>query len=206
METKELFLIPIPKVASSALRKIYDKNIDDINEQDIVPEFVNFNMFHFTAFECRKIIKDYHSFCFVRNPWDRLVSSFKWERRIKEKDNETFKRFVKGKLFDRNWKCKKTFKRPEKMVIGDSYRHAMIQSRFIYDLKGNVMVDFIGRFENLQEDHDNLMREMNLPIVKLPRVNQSRCKTGYKEFYDTETREIVAKHYEEDIDNFKYTF
>jgi hypothetical protein len=215
MIEKPPLLIPVPKVASTSLRGLY-KGLQQPDATSIKPEFIGFNTFHFTAFECRHFIDDYYSFGLVRNPWDRMVSAFKWKSKIEDKNEMNFRRYVVMKLGNdgcgqkrhgpRNMKNRE--KPPEHSFRDgqDAFRHLMPQTRFVYDLKGNVMVDFLGRYETFEEDHNKLREELNLPKGRVPISNVSKCKTNYKEFYDSESKKIVAKYYEEDIDNFKYTF
>ena len=82
----------------------------------------------------------------------------------------------------------------------------MSQTTFIYDLKGNSMVDFIGRFEKFNEDFDILRNEFGLSKSPIGISNKSKDETDYREFYTDETKKAVGKYFEEDVDNFKYTF
>mgnify|MGYP003329617548 CR=1 FL=1 len=65
--------------------------------------------------------------------------------------------------------------------------------------------DFIGRFENLQEDFDKLCDLTSLPKKELPYKNATQ-HFSYENYYDDETRAIVAKKYAKDIECFGYKF
>lgn len=139
------------------------------------------------------IWNSYYKFAFVRNPWDRLVS---WHRMCMEFGGNKFQTYVRINHpefsdFIRDGNC------------DGLARTCQNQLDYITDDKGNVLVDFIGRFENLEED----FRKMNLAGtgVKLPHANKSSHK-DYRSYYSEETREIVAQRFAKDCEFFGYRF
>ena len=63
------------------------------------------------------------------------------------------------------------------------------------------MVDFVGRFERLEQDWNFLQEKFGLP--GLPHQNRSR-HVDYHEAYTPELAAIAAKRYARDIELFSY--
>ena len=70
---------------------------------------------------------------------------------------------------------------------------------------GRIIVDFVGRFENLQEDWREICNCIGIAHIELPHVNRSERK-DYREYYTEETRQIVAERFQKIIDKFGYEF
>ena len=141
--------------------------------------------------------KDYFKFSIARNPWDRLVST--WTEKVQHQWIEHDKNPYRIKVF-------KKYKDEDydffvKNVIPSEDIHTECLSNLI-DL---TVVDFIGRFENLQQDFNIICDKIGIPQQKLPHRNKTKHK-HYTEYYDDETREIVAKKYAKDIEYFGYEF
>ena len=145
-----------------------------------------------------EFLKKYFTFTFVRNPWDRMVSYYKF--RIKRSFNmfnhgESFKEWIRFLCSD------------EVQKINAYHFNLAIknQREFLVNESNEISVDFIGRFENFQQDFDTICDKIGIPQQQLPHKNATKHK-HYTEYYDDETREIVAEKYAKDIEYFEYEF
>jgi len=138
----------------------------------------------------RRRAKEYFKFSFVRNPWDRLVSEYKYRYQNKV----LFKDFVKQIKITSNRPC------------SDTLRHLLPQYVFLFDEEGKPLVDFIGRFENLQEDFNKVFKKLNIPGGNLGKRNVFYRRKHYSYYYDKETKNIVSEIYKKDIEIFGYKF
>ncbi|MCC5859291.1 MAG: sulfotransferase family 2 domain-containing protein [Ectothiorhodospiraceae bacterium] len=136
-------------------------------------------------------------FTVVRNPWDLQVSSFHHIRREKPdvlQGVKTFEDFLKRK-FDPE--------RPYDYMLDIS---AERQHEYIVDLGGNLIVDFIGRYENLQTDFDTICQRIGIPPIKLPHLRKAGDRRDYRSYYTDTLADLVAEHYRRDLDLLGYTF
>lgn len=136
-------------------------------------------------------------FTFVRNPWDLQVSSYHHIRRERPHlmlPDESFEQFLRRKLdADRPWQYH----------IDTSIT---LQSDYLVDLHGKVLVDYIGRYETLQDDFNSCCDRIGLPRQTLPHRRKAEDRQRYREYYDDSTRALVAEHFARDIELLGYEF
>lgn len=131
----------------------------------------------------------YLKFAFVRNPWDWHVSHYHYARATpKHKRHAIFKRFSG---FDEyiDW------------IVDNGYS----QHQILADKDGRLLVDFVGRFETLQEDLNRILRLLYLPPVSLPHVNRTDHR-DYRSYYTPHTRKLIGEARRLDVDTFGYDF
>ena len=158
---------------------------------------------HVPYFEYEKInrrkFNRYFKFTFVRNPWDRLVSSYFFLKNggINDADakwaKENFADFPDFGSFVRGWVN-------EENIL--SWQHFMPQHYFVCNSDGKIMVDFVGKMENMQKDFSYVAMKLGCK-KELEKVNVGERKS-YASYYNNETREIVRRVYAKDIDLFGY--
>lgn len=74
----------------------------------------------------------------------------------------------------------------------------------IVDLERCLLVDFVGRFEQIERDFDHVQQRIGVK-ASLPHLVRSEHRP-YHDYYDHETRDLVARHYRCDVDAFGYEF
>jgi len=154
-------------------------------------------------------IEKYFKFCFVRNPWDRLLS---WYNMLQRKgvhndwtnyvlnNSSNFSEFLDltDTIYE-TYEKEKIFKEdyPKSITIN--------QLDYISDNEGNIVVDFIGKFENLQNDYAHIMKQLNIPAPPLQHLNKFEHK-DYRSYYSDADIEKVYNLYKRDIEYFNYQF
>lgn len=148
---------------------------------------------HASALEVRSVIgqaayEDALSFAVVRNPWDRMVSLYAFER---ESPHRKYHHIAKDQTFE---------------FFLENLRDLWFydQSRFILDESQKVMVDEICRFENLSDDFKAVCDKLGVKAL-LPHKNASK-RPKYRSLYNETTRSIVADMCARDIALFDYGF
>jgi len=68
-----------------------------------------------------------------------------------------------------------------------------------------LLVDYIGKFENLDQDFHRICNIIGIPDIELPNIGKSKHK-NYKKYYNDYTRNLIVEHFKEDIELFDYTF
>ena len=146
--------------------------------------------------------KDYFDslfkFAFVRNPWDLQVSSFHHIRRERPHylgGHESFEGFLRWKLDP---------ERPYQYHVDTSIT---LQTDYLIDLGGQVVVDFIGRHERLHEDFATVCERIGIPTPALPHARRANDRqSDYRSYYSDDTAAMVARHFARDIQMLDYRF
>jgi chondroitin 4-sulfotransferase 11 len=151
-------------------------------------------------------------FAFVRNPWARLASWYnmmtraqEWERSKGQPEN-----VVQNKLWHYVRDNSSTFEDfvynctdEVEVAEGVYYSFAYNQLDYVTDDNGNLLVDFIGRFENLEKDVREVFERVGIKLASIPHLNRSSHR-HYSTFYTPETEMIVRERFKKDIEYFGY--
>jgi hypothetical protein len=133
----------------------------------------------------------YFKFGFVRNPWDRVVSLYERTEALQMKNQMTFDEFVDWIQYS-SATC----------IHSSPHRY---QLDWFVDPNGNVLADFIGKFERLDEDWAYVAQKLGITET-LPHRRASFRTRHYTEYYNAKTRELIANKFRVDIERFGYEF
>ncbi|MDJ0581312.1 sulfotransferase family 2 domain-containing protein [Crocosphaera sp.] len=137
-------------------------------------------------------LDNYFKFAFVRNPWTHQASLYHHILR----DTKHFQHEAVSKAGN--------FENYIDWLVHDSNQTQ--QKEFITDYNGEVIIDFVGRFENIEVDFQTICKTLNLDI-KLPHVNRNpHAKKDYRDYYTKETQKMLYDYFREDIEFFGYSF
>jgi hypothetical protein len=150
----------------------------------------------------------YFKFSFVRNPWDRLVSWWSMidAQRPAFEAGAPINRFQSFILRSASTFDEFLDNCDEEIADGDGrkwiYRN---QSDYLTDASGAPLVDFIGRYERIEQDFGNALLRAGLTSVALPRVNAS-IRRPYAEYFTPAQAAKVGQRFAKDVTTFGYAF
>ena len=138
----------------------------------------------------RETFADYFKFAFVRNPWERLVSEYE---------------FILGKPRHARHKGVKALGNFPAFIQMQIPRRDAYQLNMLCDRKGRLLMDFVGKLENLDRDWQTVCERIGIAHRVLPHENATDRKP-YQEYYSEATVKLVAKHWAREIEMFNYSY
>ena len=188
----------MPKVASSSIKE---------NFRNLVNEELNLKK----RVKSINVKNNYFKFTFVRNPWDRIASCHRqkiensWKYAYKRADSSSKKLKSKGLNFKNNELTLNEFLILLEKGNNRFYNIHWAPQTSIVDMD---KMDFIGRFENLEEDWKYVCKKIGIDQFELPHKLQTKPKDqSYRDYYkDQESIDIVSRIYAEEIKRFNYKF
>lgn len=154
---------------------------------------------HMPAIKIRDAIgkrnwKNYHKFCVVRNPYDKVVSWFYFLQRQKDKLNESFDLDKERQEFE-DWLV-----RGKQLPI----------DRDKYLIKGKFCLDDVIRFESMAVDIERICDQLGVPWEPsaLPFLKKGirPQQATIEELYSEKSKEIVKEAFSFELKHFNYAF
>jgi hypothetical protein len=177
----ECIFVEIPKTASSSVRAVIGK-----------PNNPHLNICQILRTMDPVKFEEYFKFSFVRNPWDRVVSLYMRQEGLVVRKHMSFEQFVDWIQYS-----SATCLHPLPHVN---------QLDWLVDQHGNMMMDYVGRFERLNDDWEVISGKLNI-TNRLSHINKNNLKDKhYSEYYNERTKNVVADKFRRDIEYFGYEF
>jgi hypothetical protein len=189
---KKCIFIHIPKVAGTSILK-------ELMGNKITRDHLTYREFY-QADTC--LFDNYFKFSFARNPYDRLVSSYEYLKQGGNKTTDLYFRDLFISQYDSFDAFVINYLNSERVHENVLFRP---QYLFVYNEKKELMVDFCGRFEKLNDDFGFVCNELKMPN-KLAKHNKTKRK-HYKDYYSNENvKRKVDLLYKNDFELFGYHF
>jgi len=157
----------------------------------------------------------FFKFCFVRNPYDRIVSAYHhFEKYHNFNCYKNFEEFVlsnfEGEDGHISMANSKTHKSSYRRVQGDKVfwnDHFDTQTSFIEDESGKTYMDFVGKTEKMEQDFSEVCEILGLPEIKNEIKNKTKHEK-YPSYFEGKNSnrkiQIVNELYKEDFERFQY--
>jgi len=170
------------------------------------------------ALSCHPEAINFYKFTFVRNPFDRLVSTYFEFRKNRGRKYSGEITYTKDLLseFDISSSDKENFKNFCRNLNTSSWRKDLFfKPQFDYiNISGENKMDYIGKFENLDKDWGYIRSKIDMQEVSLQK-NVPREPRGffrgsehppYQEMYSSKEIKVVEELYSKDLEYFNYSF
>ena len=175
-----------------------------------------------------KVWDDYFTFAFVRNPFDMVLSLYSMYTQYPEYTNlevhpalyhpwnqyEDFESFVLS-MGQRSYEPDEKWRRQlaklgakDQIQVWENLRN--LQTSYLTESwmgregPSTVLVDFVGRFENLECDFHEVCNRIEIPRLDLVFHGATR-HVSFRELYSPAMEEIVRDHFRIDIERFGYS-
>jgi hypothetical protein len=153
-------------------------------------------------------VKSLPSLAITRNPWDRLLSAYRFATRgrgvgghyqagVLRPAQYQIPAFASFQSFVKDWLVHRDVSELDGIF--------QPQSAFVCDRRGRVLVDHVGRLDDLAPTFSFLGSHLGA-IPTIDRSNRGGDPVDYREFYDAEMVDLIGAIYSEDIARFEYRF
>lgn len=185
--TKGLIFIDQSKTGSTTTCRVFERAVCESNGHlgggHTCASFIQFNY--------RKYFNTYHTFSIIRNPYDRFISAFFFEKQ----------KFTDPEITEEAFRA----------VMKKKESYPMIsQLQFISDKEGNIIVDELIKYENMKEGVGRMVERYKIPYVDVNDFDKltfqkTKKKGSWQQYYKDNPVlwDIVPKIYGGDIELWK---
>ncbi|MBT4870433.1 MAG: sulfotransferase family 2 domain-containing protein [Candidatus Diapherotrites archaeon] len=188
--------VPISKNACTSIKNWYAKLQGD--KEYTFEKSADFHTKQGTKYN-KIFYENYFKFAIVRNPWERLLSAYKFKF-LKKKDSPVPKI---NKKINGNEKKTISFEQFVKYVCHSKDKqcdvHWQPQVNFLDDIK----IDYLGRMETLEKDLKEISKKIGVKI-EIGKLNASN-KYDLNDHYTPLLAKKVEERYKKDIKEFGYS-
>ena len=194
----------VPKTGTHSVRHALREHMgpDDMEQARLfvekafpIPELASIGHGHLSFEQVRPFIgeeafRSYLKFAFVRNPFDRFISYCAFVTSRDGSFERDPKRVMRHLLF-----------------VAPPHNHIIFQPqhKFLVGPDGSLQTDMLGKVETMQQSYDEIAARLGIETTPLDHANRSR-RSDYREYYDQELIDGVAKIYARDIELFGYEY
>jgi len=202
-EEKKFIFFHLFKCAGSSMRKVLTTN------EELCYEYFGGHCLPRDGKELmykdkkKTMFNNYFKFTFVRNPFDWLLSTYNYILAYPNHINHEAVKSLDLAGFIQHY--------VDVMMLnegrGVGMNKCVTMYDFITDKDGKLLVDFVGKFENVNKDMEYVLGQVGIPYVELPFVNVNPSRVSdYRVCYNEEAKDLVEKYFEKDLDYFNYRF
>jgi hypothetical protein len=193
----------VPKTGTHAVRQALRAHLgeDDIEQVRLfvqktfpIPALAKLEHGHLSLEQLRphmppEQFASFFKFAFVRNPFDRFISYCAFMTRFKGQFAADPHRVMSYYVQNPQW------------------QHILFQPQHtvVADASGQLLTDYLGRVENMQQSYDEIAARIGIPGTQLEKVNASQ-RRDYRDYYTPPLVEGVARLYARDLELFGYEF
>jgi hypothetical protein len=195
--------VAVPKTGTHAVRQALRPHMGAgdmeqvglfVKRQFPIPDLAKVGHGHISLEQLRKFMDpakfaEYFKFAFVRNPFDRFIS---------------YCSFITRERGGFKTDPQKVMRR---VLANPPSEHVLFwpQNTFLVDGEGKLLTDYVGRVETMQQSFEFIASKIGVPAVQLDKVNATE-RSAYRDYYDQELIDGVAKLYADDLKLFEYDF
>lgn len=163
--------------------------------------------------------RDSPLFAVIRNPYDRVISEYRFRRRRYEAGERNSHLLIMDHFFEdwvlatyrdgvfrtRSFFEQTGFEYHRQNMVDDTLIWFVSQCRWLCDDSGQNLAEDVLRYETLESDWSRFTKKFGFECA-LQHLNASSVRPGSRERYSKQTRDLIYEYYRDDFDAFGYPY